>query len=73
MFSWNGEFFISIFKMNKEGNFVISVRIGSINEEPLGSVFIILDGVFDIFLKGLTLNIVRIGTSDKFITFNSHE
>jgi hypothetical protein len=73
MFSRNSEFFFSVLEMNKEGNFIISVRISGIDEEPLDGIFIVLDGVSDIFLEGLTLDIVRIGSSDKVITFNSHE
>jgi hypothetical protein len=73
MSSWNSEFFVSVLEMNKEGNFLISVRISGIDEEPLDGIFIVLDGVSDIFLEGLTLDIVRIGSSDKVITFNSHE
>jgi hypothetical protein len=72
MMSIGGENFISILVVDEEGNFVFVVRITSINEEPISSIIIILDGIFQIFLHGLTLDIIRIGSSNEMVVFNSH-
>jgi hypothetical protein len=73
MMSRDGENFISILEVNEEGNFVFVVRITSINEEPRRSIIIIMDGVYNITLHRLTLDIIRISSSVKMIVFNSHE
>jgi hypothetical protein len=73
MMSIGSEDFISILEVDEESNFVFVVRITSINEEPFVSIIIILDGIFHIFLHGLTLDIIRIGSSNHMVVFNSHE
>jgi hypothetical protein len=73
MFSIDGGNFVSILKVDEEGNFVVSVGITSIDKEPFISIIIIWDGVFDIFLDRLTLNIIRISSSDHMVVFNSHK
>jgi hypothetical protein len=73
MMSIGGENFISILVVDEEGNFVFVVRITSINEEPISSIIIILDGGFHIFLHGLTLDIIIIGSSNEMVVFNSHK
>jgi len=49
------------------------MRVTSINEEPFISIIIIWDGILDIFLDRLSLDIERISSSDKMVVFNSHE
>jgi len=73
MFGTDCEFFVSVLEMDKEGYFMVSMTVSSINEEPFSSIVIILDSILDIFLKGLTLDIERICRSDELSTFNSHE
>jgi hypothetical protein len=73
VFSGDSEFFVSVLEMDEESNFVISMRIGSIYEEPSGLSIIILDGVLHIFLEGLTLDIVRIGGSYETVAFDTHK
>jgi hypothetical protein len=45
MFSGEDEMFVSVSEMDEIRNFVISVRITSIDEEPLIGFFIIGDGI----------------------------
>jgi hypothetical protein len=73
MFSRDGEFFISILEMDKESNFVIIMRIGSIYEEPFISIIIIWDIILNVLLDRLSLDIIRISSTDKLVIFNSHE
>jgi hypothetical protein len=67
------EFYVSILEVDEESNFVISMRIGTIDKEPFSSIVIILDGILDIVLMLLTCNIIRIGSTNEMVTFNSHE
>jgi len=45
MFGIDGEFFVSILEMDEKGNFVISMRVSSIDKEPFSSIIIIWDGI----------------------------
>lgn len=67
------EFYVSILEVDEIGYFVISMRIGTIDKEPFSSIVIILDGILDIVLMLLTCNIIRIGSTNEMVTFNSHE
>lgn len=59
--------------MDEESNFVIMMRIGGINEEPFISIIIIWDVILDVLLDRLSLDIIRISSTDKVVIFNSHE
>jgi len=73
MFGRDGEFFVSILEMDEIGYFMISMRVSSIDKEPFSSIVIIRDIILDIFLDGLTLNIIRISSSNEILTFDSHK
>jgi hypothetical protein len=73
VFSGQNEFFISISKVNKVRNSVVSMTVGSVNKEPLVSFFVINNGVDHIFLERLTLDIIRICRTNNRWSFNSHE
>lgn len=73
MFSGQNEMFVSISKVNKVRNSVISMRVGGVNKEPLVRFFVINNGVDHIFLERLTLDIIRICRTNNRWSFNSHE
>jgi hypothetical protein len=71
--SRDGEFFVSILEMDEESNFVITMGITSINEEPFTSIIIIWDVILDVLLDRLSLDIIRISSTNEMVIFNSHE
>jgi len=73
MFSRDGENFVSILEVDEESNFVISMRVTSINKEPFISIIIIRDIILNVLLDRLSLDIKRISSTNKMVIFNSHE
>jgi hypothetical protein len=59
VFSLEGELFFSIFEFEEESNFMVSMRITSIDEEPLSFITLDINHVRKIFLDRLTLDIIR--------------
>jgi len=65
VFSLEGELFFSVSEFKEERNFMVNMRITSINEEPLSFVTLNINMILKILLDRLTLNIIReCGTID---------
>jgi hypothetical protein len=59
MFSLEGELFFSISEFDEERNFVVFMRITSINKEPLSFITLNINRILKILLDRLTLDIIR--------------
>lgn len=73
MFGLEGELFFSISEFDEESNFMVSMRITSIDEEPWSFITLDINFVIKIFLDRLTLDVIReSGTIDMILIHSNH-
>jgi len=72
MFGFKCELFFSFSKFKEESNGMMSMRVTSIDKEPLSFISLNINHVLDILLQRLTLNIERESVTIDVISIHSN-